>query len=211
MGHAVKGLAVAENTNRRLTMFSRKPVPATLYARAGGSNCLEYRVTIAAPFPADIAQRLLRSSYRWTWESRLLRDYNLSRSSLPQHRAFSELNAQSSNAFLADVSEIIDDEHRFIVLAGYRPDGSLNVHDELERFCSAQESRITYVVVHDGDTACLYIHFGGKLDDHEATFNELFGVALDDKSRLPERSYGKLGIITLENIYKLKSNPRRAP
>lgn len=188
----------------------RKPIPATLYVRAGGSNCLEYRVKIVAPLPADVAKRLLRSPFRWTWESHLLRDYNLPRSSLPQHRPLTELTAQSAELFLADVAEIFDDEHRFIVLVGGRPDCPLNAHDELAQFCSAQDSSISYVLVHDGDTSCLYLHFVGKLDEHKATFSELFDVTLKEGSQLPERSYKKLGVVTLENIHKLTAEMKAA-
>ena len=183
----------------------------TLYWRAEGSNCLEYRVSVASPLPADVVQRLLRSPYRWAWESHLLRDYNLSRTSLPQHRPLTELNAQSAESFLADVAEIFDDEHRFIVLVGYRTDGPLVFHDELKRFCAAQESRIAYVLVHDGDTACLYLHFVGKLDEHRVVFNEWFGVTLKEGSPLPERPYRKLGVVTLESVQKITTELEAKP
>jgi hypothetical protein len=187
-------------------MFSRNPIPATLYVRPKGPNCLEYRVSIENPLPPDIAERLLRSRYRWAWESYLLRSQNRSRSSLPLHRALTELKAQSAESFLADVAEIFDDEHRFIVLIAYRPNGPLELRDELERFCAGRESRIVYVLVHVGDTACLYLHFAGEFADHKAAFFELFAVELNKSSPLPERPYRKLGIVKLENIEKLTSN-----
>lgn len=183
-------------------MLFWKPVPATLYVRSGGSSCLEYRVNVATPLPADVAQRLLRSPYRWTWESHLLREQNLSRSSLPQYRPLTELNAQSTELFLADVAEIFDDEHRFLVLVGYRPDGPLALDDEFERFCGGRDSRIVYVLVHDGDTSCLYLHFVGSLDKHRVVFNDWFDVTLKEGTSLPERPYGKLGVVTLENVRK---------
>jgi hypothetical protein len=32
---------------------------------------------------------------------------------------------------------------------------------------------------------------------------ELFGVAFDEPSPLPERPYAKLGVVTLESVYQL--------